>query len=73
MTIGYALGQIPDLLLFLYDSYRKFFHGETVSKKNDATRIDVAIQTTDVTCYEEIAKQFRHNTQRKNRTSEFSN
>ena len=65
--------QIPDLILFLYDSYRKFFRTEVVSNREHGARNDVSIQAFDLTFLEDRTQQSDGNTRKEMGTSAVSN
>ena len=54
--------QIPDLIIFLYDSYRKFFRIEFASNTNDETGIGVSTQAYEATFQEDNTHQLSSNT-----------
>ena len=65
--------QIPDLILFLYDSYRKFFRTEVVSNREHGARSDVSTQAFDSTFQEDRTQQSDGNTRKEMGTSTVSN
>ena len=65
--------QIPDFILFLYESFRKFFRIEAISNTNVGTGIDVSTQAFEATFYEIHTQQLSGNTRREMGTSAVSN
>ena len=54
--------QIPDLIIFLYDSYRKFFRIDFASNTNDEIGISVSTQAYEATFQEDNTHQLSSNT-----------